>query len=313
MVGYPKRDGKLQRINAVAVNDAVHVDVSDVAFFGELRFHLEQGLIEELVGRTPEHGCAHFPSGRAQISGKQFFVLEVDVDRIDELLAIEERPDCDLHARDPALQLENFDLIGKGPLVSIQHADYILSIFLFADKQSPLHVLGFAAGLDNVAIGIFYHVLHGFVEGIEFLVGDDVDAGFLQLFLSEGAVVLQRVAVGGAADDFLSLGAQGLGFLSLSERVIEDDDVGPVGVLLGVFGFGHEAVGNVGFFLVFDVVADFVAFLGDLPGDVADQSAERVEEKLFLFHGGLDAGSPGRKRRRQNYAESVTQGIRAMG
>ena len=81
-----------------------------------------------------------------------------------------------------------------------------------------------------------------------------------------------------------------MGFLSLSESVIEDDDVGPVGVLLGVFGFGHEAVGNVGFFLVFDVVADLVAFLGDLPGDVADQSAERVEEKLFLFHIGLGAG-----------------------
>jgi hypothetical protein len=67
----------------------------------------------------------------------------------------------------------------------------------------------------------------------------------------------------------------------------EDDDVGPFGVLFGVFGFRHEAVGNVPLFLIFDVVPDFVAFLGDLPGDVADQSAEGVEEKLFLFHGAL--------------------------
>jgi 3-oxoacyl-[acyl-carrier protein] reductase len=130
-------------------------------------------------------------------------------------------------------------------------------------------------------------MLHRFMERVEFLVGDDVDAGFLQLFLAEGAIILQRIALGGAADDFLSLGAQGLCFLSLAERVIEDDDVGPFGVLLGVLGFCHEAIGNIGFLLISYVVPDFVAFLGDLPGDVADQSAEGLEEKLFLFHGAL--------------------------
>ena len=52
-----------------------------------------------------------------------------------------------------------------------------------------------------------------------------------------------------------------MGFLSLPESVIEDDDVGPFGVLFGVFGFRHEAVGNVGLLLIFDVVPDFVAFL----------------------------------------------------
>ena len=92
----------------------------------------------------------------------------------------------------------------------------------------------------------------------------------------------------------------GMGFLSLSESVIEDDDVGPFGVLFGVFGFRYEAVGNVGLLLIFDVVPDFVAFLRDLPGDVADQSAEGVEEKLFLFHGALGSrvhrdGSAGAK------------------
>ena len=118
-------------------------------------------------------------------------MLEIDVDRIDELLAIEECPYRDLHSRDPALQLKNFDLIGKCPLVSVQHPDYVLSILLLADKQTPLHVLGLATGFDHVAIRILHHVLHRFVEGIEFPVRNDVDAGFLELFLAEGTVVLQ--------------------------------------------------------------------------------------------------------------------------
>lgn len=53
-----------------------------------------------------------------------------------------------------------------------------------------------------------------------------------------------------------------------------------------------EAVGNVGFFLVFDVVPDFVALLGDLPGDVADQSAEGVEEKFFFSMAPLGSRIP---------------------
>ena len=51
------------------------------------------------------------PRGRAQVSGKEFLVLEVDVDGINELLAIEKRSDGDLDSRDPALQLE--DLISS--------------------------------------------------------------------------------------------------------------------------------------------------------------------------------------------------------
>jgi hypothetical protein len=207
--------------------------------------------------------------------------------------------------------LKNFDLVGKGTLVGIQHPDYVLSVFLFANKQTPLHVLGFAAGLDDVAIGIFHHVFHGFVEGIEFPVGDDVDAGLFEFLLAEGTVVLQSVAVGGAADDLLALGTQRMRLLSLSESVIEDDDIGPFSVLLGVLGFRHEAVGNVGFFLVFDVVADLVAFLGNLPGDVADQSAEGVEEKLFLFHGALGSRLHRRARKlyRIRYAGPCGDGI----
>jgi len=45
-------------------------------------------------------------------------------------------------------------------------------------------------------VRIFLHELNGGVEGIEFLVRDDGDAGFFQFFLAEGAVVFEIVGVG---------------------------------------------------------------------------------------------------------------------
>jgi len=122
---------------------------------------------------------------------------------------------------------------------------------------------------------------------IELAVRDDVDASLFEFLLAEGAIVFEAIALGGAADDLLSPGTQGLCFLSLSKRVIEDDDVGPVSVFLRVLGFGYKAVSDVGFFLILDVIPDFMAFFGHLPCDVADQSAERVEEESLLFHAHL--------------------------
>ena len=130
----------------------------------------------------------------------------------------------------------------------------------------------FAAGLDDVAVGIFLHELDRGIEGLEVLVRNDVDAGLLQLFLAEGAIVFEAVGVFGAADDRLAGSAQGLSLRALTERVVEDDDVGPLGVFLPVDGLGNEAVGDVALFFVVDVIADVVAFFENLPRDVADQT-----------------------------------------
>ena len=70
----------------------------------------------------------------------------------------------------------------------------------------------------------------------------------------------------------LPLAAQGLGSAALTEGVVEDDDIGPLGVFLPIAGFGDEAVGDVAFLLVVDVIADVVAFLENLPSDIADES-----------------------------------------
>ena len=95
-----------------------------------------------------------------------------------------------------------------------------------------------------------------------------------------------------AADDGLARGAKSLGFGALAESVVEDDDIGPLGVALPVFGFGDEAVGDVALFFGFDVIADVVAFLENLPGDVTDESGERDKEKFAFFH--LDEWAAGR-------------------
>ena len=106
----------------------------------------------------------------------------------------------------------------------------------------------------------------------------------LSCFLAEGAIVFEAVGVGGAADNGLAAGAEGLGFLALAEGVVEDDDVGPLGVFFPVFGFGDEAVGDVALFFRLDVVADVVAFFENLPGDVADKARERNKEKFAFVH-----------------------------
>ena len=72
------------------------------------------------------------------------------------------------------------------------------------------------------------------------------------------------------------------GLLALAERVVEDDDVRPVDFLLPVAHLGHEAVGDVALFLILDEVADLVALLRHLPGDVADESGDGYEKKLAL-------------------------------
>ena len=106
---------------------------------------------------------------------------------------------------------KHFDFVAEGLFVGLEHANHVLAVFFFADEQAALDVLRFAAGLDDVAAGIFLDVLDGVVEGLEFSVGNDVDAGFLQLFLAEGAIVFQAVGVFGAADDGLTLLCAGLG------------------------------------------------------------------------------------------------------
>jgi hypothetical protein len=284
--------GEFERIDAVVVDDAVEIDVADVAFFGELGLHFEERLIEEAVGVAPKHGSAHFAGGRADIAREKFFVLEVDIYRVDEFFAVEECADGDFNTGDPALELEHFDFVGKSSLISFEHSDDVVAVFFLADKEAALDVLGFAAGFDDVAVGILHHKFDGGIEGIEILIRDDVDAGFFQLFLAEGAIVFEAIRILRATDDRLPRGTESVGFGALAESVVEDDDVGPLGVTFPIFGFGDEAVGDVALFFGFDVVTDVVAFFENLPGDVTDESREGDKEKFAFIH--LDEQAAGR-------------------
>ena len=107
-----------------------------------------------------------------------------------------------------------------------------------------------------------------------------VDAGRLQLRLAEAAVVLEAVGVRRAADDELALPAQLRGQRAVPQHVVEDDDVGPVDVGAPVVGLRHEAGGDLALLGVLDVVLRRVAFLGHLPGDVADQAVVGHEQEL---------------------------------
>jgi len=56
-----------------------------------------------------------------------------------------------------------------------------------------------------------------------------------------------------------------------------------LGVLFPVNGLGYEAVSDISLFFVVDVIAHVVAFLENLPRDVADEPRERDKEKFFAF------------------------------
>src|SRR4029077_4563923 len=88
---------ELKRIDAVAVHNAVEIDVPDVTLGGELRFHLFERGIEQLVRATPEHRRPHLAGRWTDVAWEELLVLEVYVERIDELLSVEERADRDLH------------------------------------------------------------------------------------------------------------------------------------------------------------------------------------------------------------------------
>ena len=144
------------------------------------------------------------------LPGKSFLCSKLTLMRIDEFLAVEEGADGDLDAGDAPLQLEDLDLIRKGFLVGLEHADDVLAVFLVADEQPALDVARRARGLDDVALRVLLHVGDGVVEIVEFAIGHDVDALLLELLLAERAIVLEPVGVGRAAHHELALGAQRL-------------------------------------------------------------------------------------------------------
>ena len=139
------------------------------------------------------------------IAGEKFLVLEIHIDRINEILAVEEAAHGHFDAHHAPLQLKNLDLVRERLFVRLQHADHVLPVFFLADKQAALHVLRLAARLDHVAAGILHHVLDRIVKRNEFAVGNNIHAGLFEFFLAERAVVLQPVGIRRPADHFLAL------------------------------------------------------------------------------------------------------------
>jgi hypothetical protein len=90
--------------------------------------------------------------------------------------------------------------------------------------------LRFAAGLDDVTVGVLLDELDGGVERVKVFVGNDADTGGFELFLAEGTIVFETVRIGSAADYRLAGGAEGLSLGALAESVVENDDVGPLRV-----------------------------------------------------------------------------------
>jgi hypothetical protein len=73
IVGYPKREVKLERIDAIVVNDAVDVDVSDVTFLRKLSLHLPKSVwLKMRFGVLQNIEVPISPVGGPRLPGKSF-------------------------------------------------------------------------------------------------------------------------------------------------------------------------------------------------------------------------------------------------
>ena len=86
--------------------------------------------------------------------GKSFLVLEIDIDRLHELPAVEKRADGNLDPGDPLLQLKDRDLPRPVLSVGLQHFDHVFAVRVLPDEEQALEVLGFTAGLDDISIRV---------------------------------------------------------------------------------------------------------------------------------------------------------------
>ena len=140
-------------------------------------------------------------------------------------------------------------------------------------NKRPLDVLRLSTGLDHVTARILSNVVYSVVKRNEFAIRNNIYTGLLEFFLPERAIVLQTIGIRRSTDYFFTLLAKRLCFFALAQGVVENEDVRPIDIFFPVFGFGDKAVANVALFFITDEVANFMSFLGNLPGDVADESS----------------------------------------
>ena len=262
----------------MAVDDAVDVDVADVSFLGQAALQLAERRVKDAIPAAPVHAGAHFTGRGTDVAGKQQFVLEVDVDRVHVLRAVEKGADRDFTAPHPP---EYLDRVGIHGLVGLQDVYDVHAIVFLADEQQPLDVLRLAARLDDVGGRIGPHEFDRRIEIHEFVKRDDRYAVAFQFRLAERTVVFESIGMRGAADDVLTGVAQPFRMFALPEHVVEHDHVRPVDVTLVVVDFRYETVRDRALGLVGDVIPDFLPFPADLPRHVADQSVERYEQEFL--------------------------------
>jgi hypothetical protein len=103
--------------------------------------------------------------------------------------------------------------------------------------------------------------------------------------LAKRPVIFEPICICAAANHPLTIPPQFLCQRPHAQHIIEHDDIGPIDLAPPVVSFRDEAVGDFALIEILNVVLDLVAFLDGLPGNIADQTVPRDEQKALVRHG----------------------------
>ena len=112
----------------LGVDDAVQVKVAHIALAAEVRLEPGDSALEQLRAGCPGHGGAHLAGHGTQVTREEPFVFEVDGDRLDEVLPVEERADGHLDPTHPPLQLHALQEMAPDGAISLKYAHHVPAV-----------------------------------------------------------------------------------------------------------------------------------------------------------------------------------------
>ena len=216
-------------MGSVVVDDGVDVDVAAIAARAQLRLQAAQRLGEESLAPAIGDQGSHLTGELTEVAGEKSFVLPVEAGGAQESRAVEVGADAGLDALE-AIHQDQPDCLAGWPAAALQLeiGDEITAVLELADEGAHRREAA-TRGLVDVAARVLAHEGDGLVEVAKGMRGRDPHAGLAHDRLPEGAIGLESIAVGAAADHLEAVGAQLILQGAVRRGLEQDEAVGASG------------------------------------------------------------------------------------